>query len=322
MTFLCMPFLIWAAFRFGQRGTATASVLLSALAVWGTWRGFGSFPRETENRSLLLLQAFMIVTAATAMSLAAVVGERRRGHEALLRQAEELSRSNKELEQFANVASHDLQEPLRMVINYVQLMARRYRGRFDADADEFMGYAVDGALRMKRMIDDLLTLSRVGAGGAPASSCESDRALREALSNLEAAIHDAGAAVTHDLMPSVMAHPAQLRVVFQNLIGNALKFRDERRPEVHVGAAARNGEWLFSVRDNGIGISPEHTERVFVIFQRLHGRDRYPGSGIGLAICKKIVTGHGGRIWVESQPGRGATFYFTLPATAAKARVS
>lgn len=200
-----------------------------------------------------------------------------------------------------------------MVTSYVQLLARRYKGRLDPDADQFIAYAVDGAARMQELINDLLEFSRVRTTGAELTPTDANAVLSETLANLQMAIHDSRAAVTHDPLPTVLADASQLGQVFQNLIGNAIKFhRKGERPAVHVWAREHDGEWILSVQDNGIGIDPQSTERVFEIFQRLHGRNEYPGTGVGLAICKRIVERHGGRIWVESEPGRGATFSFTL----------
>jgi len=225
----------------------------------------------------------------------------------------ELEHSNRELEQFAYVASHDLQEPLRMVSSYTELLERRYGDKLDDKAREFIGYAVDGAVRMQRLINDLLEFSRVSTRGKALQPVDVTRVLGTVRANLSVAIQDAGALVTNDDLPTVMADETQLVQLLQNLIGNAIKFRGRERPHVHVGAQATATEWVFAVRDNGIGIAPEYFERIFVIFQRLHARDEYPGTGIGLAVCRRILDRHGGRIWVESEPGRGSTFYFALP---------
>jgi signal transduction histidine kinase len=229
------------------------------------------------------------------------------------RDQEALKRSNRELEQFAYVASHDLQEPLRMVSSYVQLLARRYKGRLDSDADDFITFAVDGANRMQALIRDLLAYSRVGTRGENFEPVDCDTVLDHTLANLQVAIEENGAKVTHGPLPTVLGDPSQLAQLFQNLIANALKFRGEDSPHVHMAAEKQANEWLFSVRDNGIGIEEQYGERIFEVFQRLHGRNKYPGTGIGLAICKKIVERHGGRIWVVSDPGGGSTFSFTLP---------
>jgi signal transduction histidine kinase/integral membrane sensor domain MASE1 len=241
------------------------------------------------------------------------IKQREQAEKALIKQAEELTRSNAELEQFAYIASHDLQEPLRMVASFVQLLERRYKDKLDSDANEFIAYAVEGAKRMQALINGLLAYSRIGTHGKPFELTDCEAVLESALSNLRVAIEESNAIVTHDPLPTVMADGSQLIQLFQNLIGNALKFCNIKAPEIHIGVKQRYGEWLFSVKDNGIGIDPQYAERIFVIFQRLHTRSEYSGTGIGLAICKKIVERHGGRIWVESELGKGATFYFTIP---------
>ena len=231
-----------------------------------------------------------------------------------LRQAtQELQRSNAELEQFAYVASHDLQEPLRMVTSYLQLLERRYKANLDQDASDFIAFAVDGAARMQTLIQDLLTYSRVGTRGASFKPTECQAVLEQVLMNLEVAIAESDADISSGALPSLSADASQLAQLLQNLIGNAIKFRGDSPPRIRVEAAQRSDEWLFSVQDNGIGIDPRYSDRIFQVFQRLHGIGQYPGTGIGLAVCKKIVERHQGNIWVESQPDDGATFCFTIP---------
>jgi PAS domain S-box-containing protein len=243
------------------------------------------------------------------------ITERRRLEKEAADRAEDLARSNQELEQFAYVASHDLQEPLRIVAGYAQLLTKRYRGTLGQDADEFIEYMVDGVRRMQELIDALLQYSRVGRKGREMAAVDLDVAFDDAMANLRAAIEESQARVTRDDLPDVVADRLQLAQLFQNLIGNALKFKGEEPPAVHVGAERHNGEWILEVRDNGIGIEPQYVDRIFDIFERLHSRERYDGTGIGLSICKKIVERHGGRIWVESDAGHGSAFRFTIPAT-------
>jgi signal transduction histidine kinase/DNA-binding LacI/PurR family transcriptional regulator len=251
---------------------------------------------------------------SSALKGALLLQERKQAEDALARQAQELARSNAELQHFAYVASHDLQEPLRMVKSYLQLLERRYEGQLDEDADEFIAFAIDGAERMRTLINDLLQYSRVTTHGKPFAPTGCAAVLDHALANLKIAVEESSAVVTHDELPTVMADATQLTRLLQNLLSNALKFRkEETRPEIHVSAEHTAGEWTFSVRDNGIGIAPEHLEGIFMIFQRLYSREEYEGTGIGLAVCKKIVERHGGRIWVESEPGQGSTFRFTIP---------
>ena len=244
------------------------------------------------------------------------ITERKHAEQRLADKVEELARSNRDLEQFAYAASHDLQEPLRMVASYTQLLAERYGGKLDENADKFLGYAREGALRMQVLIRDLLAFSRVVQAGVTGKNVDCDVALEEALQSLTAAIEESGAVVTHTALPNVWADQTQMAQVFQNLIGNAIKFRNGAPPKCAVSAEKSGRNWLFSVSDNGIGIAPEDAGNIFVAFQRLHARTEYPGNGIGLAICKKIIEHYGGTIWVESQVGQGSTFKFTLPAAA------
>ncbi len=239
---------------------------------------------------------------------------RRQAERNLSRKVNELARSNAELEQFAYVASHDLQEPLRMVANYTQLFAEQYRGKLDEQAEKYIHYAVDGATRMQAMIQDLLAFSRVGRAESGFQEIDLNAAVKLALENLQPAIKESGAVVKCDSLPMLKAHRIQMVQLFQNLIGNAIKFRGNQPPLIQIGAEQKNGEWIFSAKDNGIGIAVEYSEIIFAIFQRLHTRSEYPGNGIGLAICKKIIERHGGRIWVESKEGQGSTFKFTLAA--------
>jgi PAS domain S-box-containing protein len=247
------------------------------------------------------------------------ITERKKSEEHLVKTVGELKRSNDELQQFAYVSSHDLQEPLRMVTSYTQLLAGRYKGRLDSDADEFIAFAVDGCNRMQGLIKDLLAYSRAGTNGKVLREVSAENALKEALANLRATIDQSSAVVTHDALPAIRTDETQLTQVFQNLVGNAIKYHGTEVPHVHVSATKNRGdEWTFSVRDNGLGIDPQYFDRIFILFQRLHGRDEFEGTGIGLAICKKILERLGGRIWVESQPEKGSTFYFALPETMEK----
>lgn len=311
--------------------------LVPVVTGYARTKGYGSFPgfdwtvlvrldRERAyapiNRLVWTvgLIGLLVVTPLTGFGIWAswkLVREHRdlvQARQALEKSVVELGRSNSDLQQFAYVASHDLQEPLRMVASYTQLLAKRYKGKLDSDADEFIAYAVDGANRMQRLIHDLLAYSRVNTQGQVFEPTSVEALVGYALDNLRSAVEESRAVVTHDPLPTVMADERQLLQLFQNLLSNALKFRGEQPPRVHVSAARRGSEWLFSVRDNGIGIDPQYAERIFVVFQRLHNIAEYPGTGIGLAICKKIVERHGGRIWMESELGQGAAFYFTLPA--------
>jgi len=240
------------------------------------------------------------------------VTERKQMEERLKQITDEMQRSNTELEQFAYVISHDLQEPLRMVSSYTQLLAKRYSNKLDADADEFIAYAVNGAKRMQTLLHDLLDYSRVGTRGKPFSLVNCEHIVEQAMANLKIAIEECGASVSYDVLPTIMGDEGQLVRLFQNLISNAIKFRREEAPQVNISAQRRNNTVTFSVKDNGIGIDPQHSQSIFEIFRRLHTSEEYQGTGMGLAICKKIVERHGGHISVQSQPGQGSTFYFSV----------
>ncbi len=285
-----------------------AAIEMAALLA-GTLLFIGVVARDLEKRKA--------VEALRAMNrdlrLARETAEK--ANKALLLQKVELERSNQELEQFAYVASHDLQEPLRMVSNYTQLLARRYKGKLDADADDFIGFAVDGAKRMQLLITDLLSLSRVGSRATSFKPIELGDVVKQAIANLQMAIQESQARVDCATLPMVMADRGQLVQLFQNLIGNAIKYRQDRNPEVRIQADGDGENWLFRITDNGIGFDPKQADRIFMIFQRLHTRQEYSGTGIGLAVCKKIVERHGGRIWADSIPGEGSTFSFTIPDT-------
>jgi len=276
---------------------------------------------------VLKIVAYSCVLAGTAVSsyalfwrveeagreLAETNLELEQAREVLSVYADRLRSSNAELEQFAYAASHDLKEPLRMVDGYVRLLATRYAGQLDEQADQYIAYTIDGVERMQQLIQDLLTYSRVETHGQPFETTEASRALTWAVANLEAAIRESSASVTHDALPVVVAEPTQLGQLLQNLVGNAIKYRGEAPPEVHVSADRVDDAWQFTVADNGMGIAPDDRERVFELFRRLDAGGEHPGSGIGLAVCKRIVERHGGRIWVDSVPGQGSKFRFTLP---------
>jgi PAS domain S-box-containing protein len=294
----------------GLRGAFALPVRMGD-KVLGAIEFFGREPRHPDK---WLLQITVSIGNLIGQLMARRQAEAamREAYQELEHKTKELTRSNEELQQFAYVASHDLQEPLRMISSYTQLLERRYGDRLDGDARDFMAYIVDGAARMKQLIEDLLAYSRVGTRGKEFQNVDAGASLDRALANLRASIESSGAKITRDALPEVLADGAQLSQVFQNLIGNAIKFRGEEPPRIHVGAQARDTVWVFSVKDNGIGLDTQYADRIFMMFQRLHNKAEYPGTGIGLAIVKKIVERHGGRIWVESEPGKGASFGFTI----------
>jgi PAS domain S-box-containing protein len=257
--------------------------------------------------------ALVDLVAAVAAQLGTLV-QRKQAEDELLRHSAELARSNAELEQFAYVASHDLQEPLRMVASYTQLLERRYRDRLDEDAREFIGFAVEGTKRMQQLLRELLDFSRVRTRGEVFEPVDLDHVLRDVLQGLVLRIEECDARITWDPLPRLCVDAVQIRQVLHHLVGNAIKFRRDEQPQIHLSVRRANSEWVFSCRDNGIGIEGEFFDRIFIIFQRLHSRAEFPGNGSGLSICKKIIERHGGRIWLESTPGKGSTFYFSLPA--------
>ncbi len=289
-----------------------AGVIYISPLFFGIKQTAAALQESKENLEVQVAERTNELREANA-HLAVELDERRRTEQLLAEYAEDLKRSNAELEQFAYVASHDLQEPLRMVASFTQLLAKRYQGKLDKNADEYIAYAVDGATRMQQLLHDLLAYSRVGTRSKPFAPVNANLVFNQARANLLSAIEESHAQVTSGPLPTVWGDDVQLVQLFQNLLANALKFRIDQPPVIQISARDGEGQWIFSVQDSGIGIAPEHQDRIFLIFQRLHHRSEYRGTGIGLALCKKIVERHGGRMWVESEASHGATFYFTLP---------
>jgi light-regulated signal transduction histidine kinase (bacteriophytochrome) len=289
----------------------TAVAIENARLYWQLESTLGTL-RKTHDELELRVQERTAELAQANQALQAENAERLRAEEAIKRYTKELERSNQELQQFAYVASHDLQEPLRMVSSYLQLLERRYGEQLETDAKDFINFAVDGAKRMQALINDLLAYSRVGTRGQPFAEVDLNLIVQQTNNNLKIAIEENKASIICDPLPVVYGDYTQLTQLFQNLIGNAIKFHGNRAPKIRISEESKNGLVHLKVSDNGIGIEPQYADRIFLIFQRLHTREEYPGTGIGLAICKRIVERHGGSIWVESQTGEGTTFHFTL----------
>lgn len=286
--------------------TPDGQVIGSLCAIDNTHR-----PWSEEDEDTLSELAALVMTE---IALQHQLRERMRAKQALEEQAQALKRSNEELEQFAYIASHDLQEPLRTISSFVQLLQQRYQHRLDADADDFIAFIVDATARMQTLIEDLLAFSRVERHELRLHPIDADMVVRQVVNSMRTAIEEADAHITHAPLPMVVADKSQFHSLLHNLVSNGIKFRGDAPPQVHLSATEQDGRWCFAIRDNGIGIAKEHHDRIFKPFIRLHSRQKYAGSGIGLAICKRIVERHGGQLWVTSEPGEGATFFFTLPA--------
>jgi signal transduction histidine kinase len=307
ITFLILPFVIWTAVRFSVREVTTLTVTVGVAAVSLTVTGHGPFVAADPQQALLLLQGFIGTIAVTGLVLTVLVHER-------IRVAESLRKTQHDLEQFVYVAAHDLQEPVRAVINFSELLQTRHRSNLNAEGGEFLEIVVSAGAKMHRRIEDLLEYSRVSHGRLQLVPTESGRALSTALRSLDETIRASGATVTRDVMPRVVADELMISHVFENLVGNALKYRGEQPARVHISARAEGAYWRFHVRDHGIGIDAKHSERIFEMYHRLNAREKTPGSGLGLSICRRIIERHDGRIWLESGQAGHTVFAFTIPA--------
>jgi signal transduction histidine kinase len=306
--FLLFPLIIWAALRFAQPGASWVIFVIYFISVFGVAQEGGFYRDWDFSLRLLHLQVFLILASVTGLVLAVAIEEKRA---ALL----SLKNTNQELEQFTYISSHDLQEPLRMISSYTQMLAKKYEGRLDPGDEKYMGYILDGAHRMHALIKDLLSYTRIDGDKVDPTPVSIDEVIKTQLMNLKLKIDEKKAIIKFHSLPKVPGNAAQLSLLFQNLIGNALKFSNPQKPpEITITAEKQNDQWRFKVRDNGIGIPTQYQKQIFEIFKRLHSKEAYEGTGIGLTTCKKIVERHGGKIWVESEVGKGSTFYFTLPA--------
>ena len=305
LAFLVLPLVVWAALRFTEREVASACVVTAGFAIASTLLGGGPFQSTDTNLTLLHTQIFLSTLVVTGLALSAAVRE--------------LHRAREEVEQFVDTAAHDLQEPLRNILNFSDLLTLKHRERLDGEAREFLGFVTDAATRMRRLIDDLLAVARASRAVVNLEWTDSGRALDAALADLKARMEETRATVTHDQLPFLLADPRLLESVFQNLVGNALKYHGAEAPKVHVGAAQHGAQWVFSVQDNGIGIPARYHQVIFDMFQRLERKPGERSTGVGLAVCRRIVERHGGRIWVQSAPQRGTTFFFSFPAGGGRA---
>jgi light-regulated signal transduction histidine kinase (bacteriophytochrome) len=314
LVFVCVLLLLWPAYRFEQLGAVTATLVTCMIAIRFTVLGMGPFYSDVVNVSLIHLQLFMAISAFTVLLLAAAIRERRRVESDLVTQTNELARSNADLEQFAYAASHDLQEPLRMVSSYCQLLEKRYAPQFSMEALGYLNFAIDGAKRMQQLIEDLLKYSRVTRTIEPDMPFDSQNALDLALKNLQGQIKEKKALIEVSSLPVLTGSYTKITQVFQNLVGNALKYNDKNPPVIKI-STYRDSHlgWVFIIEDNGIGIAPEFHDNIFLIFHRLHSRDEFSGNGLGLALCKRIIEQHGGDIWLESTPEKGSSFFFNIP---------